>query len=213
MGGVLGGALSHLRVLELPGGVATRYCGRLFAQLGATVLAAGEGRDAEPGSIAEAGGAYAQWLDAGQQRVPAAGRAVAHADLVIAGQEEGAVAQAPRELITAAGSPGPSLLAIRWFDPRGPYGRWHGCDEVIFALSGLAYGFGIPQGPPMLARGHAPQVVAGVTALTAGVAALLSAPPHRPAQVDVNVLSCWPARRQRTGRMRTLLIANERFLS
>jgi crotonobetainyl-CoA:carnitine CoA-transferase CaiB-like acyl-CoA transferase len=179
--------LSHLRVLELPGGVATRYCGRLFAQLGATVLAAGPGRDTESASIAEAGGAYAQWLDAGKQRGPAAGRAVAEADLVIAGQADDAVAAA-RDLITAAGSPGPSLLAVRWFDPRGPYGRWHGCDEVILALSGLAYGFGLPQGPPMLARGHAPQVVAGVTAFTAGVAALLPAPGHRPAEVEVNVL-------------------------
>ena len=178
--------LSHLRVLELPGGVATRYCGRLFAQLGATVMAAGPDRDAEPG-LAGAAGAYAQWLDAGKQPVPAAARAVAHADLVIAGQDEGMVAQS-RELIAAAGSPRPSLLAIRWFDPRGPYGRWHGCDEVICALSGIAYSFGTPQGPPTLARGHAPQVVAGVTAFTAGVAALLAAPPRRPAEVEVNVL-------------------------
>jgi crotonobetainyl-CoA:carnitine CoA-transferase CaiB-like acyl-CoA transferase len=179
--------LSHLRVLELPGGVATRYCGRLFAQLGATVTAAGPDQDAEPGRTAGAGGAYAQWLDAGKQRAPAAARAVAHADLVIAGQDEGAVAQA-RELIAAAGSPAPSLLAIRWFDPRGPYGRWHGGDEVILALSGVAYGFGLPEGPPMLARGHAPQVVAGVTAFTAGLAALLSVPEHRPGLVEVNVL-------------------------
>ena len=150
-------------------------------------MAAGQDRDAEPGSIAETGAAYAQWLDAGKQPVPAAARAVAQADLVIAGQDEGMVARA-RELITAAGSPGPVLLAIRWFDPRGPYGRWHGCDEVICALSGLAYSFGLPQGPPTLAQGHAPQVVAGVAAFTAGVAALLPVPPHRPARVEVNVL-------------------------
>jgi crotonobetainyl-CoA:carnitine CoA-transferase CaiB-like acyl-CoA transferase len=179
--------LSPLRVLELPGGVATRYCGRLFAQLGATVLAAGPDRDAESASPAAARGAYAQWLDSGKQRVPAAGPAVAGTDLVIAGQDEDAIARA-RDLVTAAGAPGPSLLAIRWFDPRGPYGRWHGCDEVILALSGLAYGFGLPQGPPMLARGHAPQVVAGVTAFTAGLAALRAAPADRPAQVEVNVL-------------------------
>jgi crotonobetainyl-CoA:carnitine CoA-transferase CaiB-like acyl-CoA transferase len=179
--------LSQLRVLELPGGVATRYCGRLFAQLGATVIAAGPDRDTESASIAAARGAYAQWLDAGKQRGPADRRAVAGADLVIAGQDEDGVAQA-RALITASGAPGPSLLAIRWFDPRGPYGRWHGGDEVILALSGLAYGFGLPEGPPMLARGHAPQIVAGVTAFTAGVAALLPAPAHRPAQVEVNVL-------------------------
>ena len=104
--------LSHLRVLELPGGVATRYCGRLFAQLGATVLAAGPDRDTESASVAEARGAYAQWLDGGKRRVPDAGCAVAEADLVIAGQDEGAV-DAARGLIAAAGSPGPSLLAIR----------------------------------------------------------------------------------------------------
>jgi crotonobetainyl-CoA:carnitine CoA-transferase CaiB-like acyl-CoA transferase len=179
--------LSHLRVLELPGGVATRYCGRLFAQLGATVVAAGPGRGTESAGLAAARGAYAQWLDAGKQRSRATARAVADADLVIAGQDEDAVARA-RELIAAAGPAAPALLAIRWFDPRGPYGRWHGGDEVILALSGLAYGFGLPQGPPMLARGHAPQVVAGVTAFTAAAAALLAAPARRPAEVEVNVL-------------------------
>jgi crotonobetainyl-CoA:carnitine CoA-transferase CaiB-like acyl-CoA transferase len=179
--------LSHLRVLELPGGVATRYCGRLFAQLGATVVAAGPDRDTEPAGLAAAGGAYARWLDAGKQRGPATARAVADADLVIAGQDEDAVARA-RELIAAAGAGAPALLAIWWFDPRGPYGRWHGGDEVILALSGLAYGFGLPQGPPMLARGHAPQVVAGVTAFTAAVAALLPPPADRPGEIEVNVL-------------------------
>jgi crotonobetainyl-CoA:carnitine CoA-transferase CaiB-like acyl-CoA transferase len=49
--------LSHLRVLELPGGVATRYCGRLFAQLGATVMAAGPDRDTESAGLAAARGA------------------------------------------------------------------------------------------------------------------------------------------------------------
>jgi hypothetical protein len=125
--------------------VATRYCGRLFAQLGATVMTPGHDQDSELGLIAETAAAYAQWLGAGQQRVPAAAPAVAQADLVIAGQDEDMVAQA-RKLITAAGAPRPALLAIRWFDPRGPYGRWHGGDEVICALSGLAYSFGMPPG-------------------------------------------------------------------
>src|ERR1700722_7943726 len=110
--------LSHLRVLELPGGVATRYCGRLFAQLGATVMAAGPDQDEERGRTAGAGSAYAQWLEARQQRGPAAPRAGAAADRVSAGQDEGALAQ-PHDVIDRAGSPAPSLLAIRWFDPRG----------------------------------------------------------------------------------------------
>ena len=37
----MNGPLAGLTVLECPGGVATRYCGRLFAAHGATVLQAG----------------------------------------------------------------------------------------------------------------------------------------------------------------------------
>ena len=60
-----GKALHGYRVAELPGGVATRYCGYLFARLGAdvTVIAPNGSEDAV-GSGAD--GLYGRWLDAGK---------------------------------------------------------------------------------------------------------------------------------------------------
>ncbi len=167
--------------------MATRYCGRLFAQLGATVLAAEPDGTARPGGRARTARAYGQWLGHRKHRVRSAPDAARAAHLVIAGQDEAGVAAA-RQLVAAAGPPVPVLLALRWFDPRGPYGHWQGSDEVIYALSGVAYSFGTPEGPPILPQGHAPQVVAGVTAFSAALAALLAPPPRRPALVEVNVL-------------------------
>lgn len=178
--------LSHLRVLELPGGVATRYCGRLFAQLGATVLAAGPDGHMRPGLDGPAGHAYARWLSHRKQPVSSAREAARRADVVIAGQDE-AMIRSAGEIVAAAGSPTPMLLTLRWFDQPGPYSYWRGSDEVIYALAGVAYSFGMPEGPPMLPQGHAPQIVAGVNAFTAALAALMSPRQQRPALVEVNV--------------------------
>ena len=80
------------------------------------------------------------------------------------------------------------LVALTWFDPAGPYGTWKGTDETVQALSGVAYNFGEPAGPPTLPQGHTPQVLGGVNAFTAGLAALLAPPESRPRRVDVNIL-------------------------
>ena len=55
--------LTGLSVLELPGDVATRYCGRLLAWAGATVTAVGERRDERIGYGGSGGAAYGSWLD------------------------------------------------------------------------------------------------------------------------------------------------------
>jgi crotonobetainyl-CoA:carnitine CoA-transferase CaiB-like acyl-CoA transferase len=173
------GPLAGLTILEASGDVAVRYCGRLFAQLGASVASAIDADDRRIGFAGEAGLAYGRWLDQGKTRVSAdvaAGRAY---DLVIAGQDAAGVAAGSRFA-------GP-LLAITWFHAQGPYAAWRGTDEIITALTGLAYPFGETAGPPMLPQGHGPQLTAGLTAFNAAMGALLAAPDARPRRIDVNV--------------------------
>ena len=181
----MGEPLAGLTVLEHSGDVATRYCGRLFAAWGARVVRIGPSDDNRLGYAGEAGRAYGAWLD---QRKTVVDDAAAEGpfDLIIAGQDRGDVAAA--EAFRAARPERPSLLALTWFDPGGPYAAWRGTDEIIQALCGLAFAFGEAEGPPMLSQGHAAQVVGGVIAYNAALAALLSAPGRRPERIAVNIL-------------------------
>lgn len=173
--------LSKLRVLELGGDVAVRYCGRLFARQGASVSRVGVSDDSFLGQGGEAGVVFGRWLDQG--KVISQGAGVGPFDLVIAGQSEGAVRAAHQVAAGLAGSP--SVLGLTWFDKAGPYAGWRGNDAVLHALNGCAYGFGLTDGPPLLAQGHSPQIVAGLTGFIGAMAALISSP--RPTRIDVNV--------------------------
>lgn len=175
--------LDGLTVVEASRGVAVRYCGRLFAQLGARVVRAPGGDDSAIGYGGEAGEAYGRWLDAGKLATTPAG----DVDLVIAGQDAAGIAAGET---AAAGLPGaPSLLAIRWFHPGGPYAGWRGTDELVQALAGVAYPFGPREGPPMLAQGHGPQVAAGITGFNAAMGALIASP--RPRRIETDIFEAY----------------------
>ncbi|HSZ50786.1 MAG TPA: CoA transferase [Caulobacteraceae bacterium] len=172
--------LTGLRVLEIGDDVAVRYLGRLFMAMGAEVVRTRPAK-ARIGYDGVAGLAYGRWLDEQKRVDPEPG---GHFDLVSAGldpesHETGTSAQAWQ---------GGVLARVSWFDPDGPYAGWRGADEVISALVGLVYPFGELGGPPVLPQGHIPQVVAGLIAFNAAMAALLTPSQRRPDQVDVNVL-------------------------
>jgi crotonobetainyl-CoA:carnitine CoA-transferase CaiB-like acyl-CoA transferase len=171
------GPLSDLTVLEVGGDVAVRYCGRLFARLGATVTRIGDDDDTRLGQGGAAGAAFGQWLDQGKTRAAAAGGGC---DLVVGGQTPGE-AVAARALAARVGA---VALSLTWFGETGPYADWRGHDAILHALTGVAYSFGETQGPPILAQGHAPQIVGGLTAFIAAMAGLMG---ERPARIDVNV--------------------------
>lgn len=163
----MGGPLAGLTVLEMPSGVAARYCGRLFAKHGATVLQLGTPDMTGVGYGGKASEAYAVWLDHGKTRVDnfaAAGKV----DLIIAGQSVAEVTAADAALAADA-----IRVGITWFASDGPYRDWTGSDAVIQAMSGVAYATGPRDGAPMLPRGHAPQVVAGATAFIAALGAII----------------------------------------
>jgi crotonobetainyl-CoA:carnitine CoA-transferase CaiB-like acyl-CoA transferase len=177
--------LSSFTVVETSDEVAARYCGWLFAALGARVVRTSRTDDRHIGYAGACGTAYGRWLDAGKVFLDPGEAAAQARDLVIAGQDAEAVE--PAAAFAGTGT-APVLLALTWFDLEGPYGDWRGSDEVIAAMSGVAYSFGEAAGPPMLAQGHAPSITAGAVAFNAALGALLSAPGRRPRRVDVNVL-------------------------
>lgn len=178
--------LSDLVVLEISGDVATRYCGKLFAENGARVIQTYRPDDSRIGYAGTAARAYAVWLDAGKERPPAADqgaeagtakevgwamRAGILPAVVIAGQTPSEIAHATA---VVAGFPcKPLLLAVTWFGDAGPYAGWSGRDGVIQAMTGIAYAFGPSAGPPTLPQGHAPQIIAGATGLIVALAALI----------------------------------------
>jgi crotonobetainyl-CoA:carnitine CoA-transferase CaiB-like acyl-CoA transferase len=175
-------ALRGLRILETGSGVALRYLGRMLAALGAEVTQVGPvGDDARLGFAGEAGLAYGDWLDDKKHRGAPEGPAV---DAIICGQTPSEIAEGARLQSLMGGV----LLALDWFDRTGPYATWRATDEIILALNGSAFGFGLPEGPPMLPQGHAPQITAAVVALNGLFAALLTPPMRRPSRIDVNVL-------------------------
>ncbi len=170
------GPLAGLTVLEVPDSVAIRYCGKLFAHHGARVLQAGQPSNVGVGYGGPASAAFAEWLDHGKTRLTN-GRPTG-IDLVVGTDPAG------------AGIAGALQLALTWFDPRGPYRDWQGTDALIQALSGVAFAVGPAEGPPLLPRGHAPQLVGGATGFIAAMAGLIGRTNGwAGTRIDVDVLS------------------------
>lgn len=166
--------LQGVTVIEQPHSVAIRYAGRLLMQLGARVLQAGAPDAAGVGYGGDASTAYAAWLDSGKQRCADLAAALAAApdvQLLIAGPAAAGVQAADAAL--QALPTAPLRLGLTWFASDGPYRDWTGSDAVIQAMSGVAFATGAVDGDPLLPRGHAPQIVAGVTAVIAALGALL----------------------------------------
>ena len=175
------GPLSSIAVAELSGEIATRYCARLFALLGAEVWrAADAGETSDP--------VYGRWLDQEKQLVPNANAALAALEASSAERKLGIAGQDPKRIAAAAALIGARqipLLAISWFDPRGPYANWRGADPIMQSISGVAFSFGEVEGPPMLPQGYAPQIVGGITGFDAALAALI--PAERPARIESSI--------------------------
>jgi crotonobetainyl-CoA:carnitine CoA-transferase CaiB-like acyl-CoA transferase len=178
-----------MAVVEIAADPAARYCGRLFAQLGARVIRVSPGPARTPASPGLA--AFELWLDAGKEGAADLDEALARLGAtpaaVIAGQSPEDVA-AVDSLVSERGLD-TLRLGMTWFGEAGPYAGWIGDDALIQALTGLANGFGPVEGPATIPQGCAPQIIAGATLFLAGLAALWGARGGRAtARVDVDVL-------------------------
>jgi crotonobetainyl-CoA:carnitine CoA-transferase CaiB-like acyl-CoA transferase len=186
--GLQDGPLAGLTVVEAGGEIATRYCGRLFAAMGACVAQLPPEPIEPVNGRGEAGRLFLAWLDANKQAAPDLASALALAKdakpLVIAGQTPAAVqAMDARLAINGADC---IRLGLTWFGDVGPYADWRGHDAVIQALGGVAFGFGLPEGPPILPQGHAPQLLGGLVGFSGALGALMGGL-DGPRRIDVNV--------------------------
>ena len=191
-----GGALAGIRVVDLAGTVATACCGKLFRDLGAEVTnlePPGEGHPIRrlhpfhPEASAPEASALATWLSLGKRSIAAkpdddeARAALDAADLVL--DSDPAV---ERPLLE-----GRIRLSISWFGAAGPYARRAATDQTIAVHTGAARALGPAEGPPILATGYTPQVVAGTLAHVGAVGHLLARETGRldvPLHLDVSIL-------------------------
>ena len=182
--------LAGIQVLEIGGGAAAAYCGRLLADAGATVRSTAPDEARRLAGIVRADTpaeqAYAAWLAAGKQVLPAASGEVlaalgCAADLVLVGEESGAIADTTQPRIAS--------IALQWFHPQSPLRHWRGSDLVVQALTGMPQMAGTLDGPPLSAGDRQATLLAGVTAYIAACAALLGAPaqPTAPRRLAVSI--------------------------
>lgn len=180
-----GVALAGVRVLEIGGGVAGAYCGKLFADMGATVARLEpEGGDPlgdiwlDPGAPSTRG-LYLDYLRAGKSRVSRAEEA-GNIDLLILGEAAG----------RPSGLPAPRIatLDISWFGLDGPYADWSGGDLVAQALAGLIQPVGPVEGPPCFPGEHQATLIGGLSAYCAGLSALIGGGREAAAHFEVSIL-------------------------
>lgn len=205
-----GQALAGIKVLDLGGTVATGYCGKLFADHGATVInveppGGGFGTrslapflpDAAP---AERSALHA-WLSTNKRSVTLdLDRASGVAALKVLARDAAVVLDGarPGELaargITLAGLAGVAprlvLSGITWFGQQGPYAQFAGADGVCLALAGSVRGIGIPGAPPVLPTGYQAQIVGGLSAFIGTLGLVLAremGTDSGPVQLDTSI--------------------------
>ena len=189
------GALAGIHLVDLAGTVATAYCGKLFRDLGATVTnlePPGQGHPIRrlhpfhPRASGPEASALATWLSLGKRSVAAGpedpeARGLLHgADLLLDADPTG-----ERQLLD-----GQVRLSISWFGASGPYAGRAATDPVISTHTAAARAIGPAEGPPILATGHTPQVVAGTLAYVGAVGHLLARDTGRldvPFHLDVSI--------------------------
>jgi|JI6StandDraft_1071083.scaffolds.fasta_scaffold00306_22 crotonobetainyl-CoA:carnitine CoA-transferase CaiB-like acyl-CoA transferase len=170
--------LARFRVIDASHEIAGRYCARLFSLLGAHVIRTVASDDSCIGYGGQAGIDFGNWLDEGKTH-SAGDENMPSPEMLVITHPGGAVPE------------GALRLETDWFAAIGPYRNWKANDPVIQALVGLAHGFGPIEGPPILAQGHAPQLVAGTIAFIAALSALLGR--ERGALIDTVDVSIFEA--------------------
>ena len=185
--------LAGIQVVEIGGGAAGAYCGRLLVDAGAQVINIALSEAHRRAGIVRADlpteHAYAAYLSAGKQLLPASTGAQAlaalcqAADLVLVGEASGF------DVLLAA--PRVASIALSWFGALGQRRHWQGSDLIVQALTGMPQMAGPAAGPPLAGGDRQATTLGGVTAYIAACAALLAKPATRdgaPRRLDVSIL-------------------------
>jgi crotonobetainyl-CoA:carnitine CoA-transferase CaiB-like acyl-CoA transferase len=190
--------LAGFTVLEIGGGAAGSYCGRLLVDAGAQVSAValsdahrlvGIVRASEihgDPSHTQADQAYAAYLKAGKKILPSTSdlnalrQLCSHADLVVVGEAAG--------FDSLSIAPKVASIELSWFGKKGPSAHWQGSDLIVQALTGIPHMAGHAAGSPTYMGDRHASSIGGVTAYIAACAALLAAPGRKAQRFEVNIL-------------------------
>ena len=180
-------ALAGISVVEITGGIAAAYCGRLLADVGASVtsVAALEGAGEAADNIeSEAERLYAAYLSAGKRRIEAGSAGslpdlCGDADIVIIG--EGATLDLNGAL------PKIATIELTWFGKTGPYSGWKANDLIIQSLTAMPHLAGAVEGPPVHSGYRHSALIGGVTAYIAAVAGIVAPARSTPRRFTVNL--------------------------
>lgn len=151
--------LAGLTVVELGGSVAGAYCGKTFADQGATVLLVGQS------FITSHQAAY---LDRHKSSTDLSAIDWSTVDVIIE-------SSAPDPLTpTAIDAPQAVRVQISPFGNTGPYATWRGTDLVDYAISGHSYLYGDPDRAPLKGPPDQPAIAAGLYGFIGAMAALFA---------------------------------------
>ena len=155
-----------LLVVDIGGTIATGYAAKLYADYGARVV------NVEPENgfatrqvgpfLSNGDSALHGYLHANKEHVVEANSLLDHP----------AIAAADLVLLDPNTLPSPlsvedfntNVCAISWFGLNGPYAKYQGTDQAIYALIGLMQGVGKPGEPPIIQTGYHGQILGGVSA-------------------------------------------------
>jgi len=181
-------ALRGIRVAEFGTGSAVAYCGKLFADFGASVVkveppGGDPGRGMTPlvdrGDGVMESGVFA-WLNTNKQSVIVEDRddarllEIAGASDVLVDQRPGAGAdEGPTgHAALRAAFPKLTIVALSWFGESGPYQHYKATDGVVRALASLVKATGSVEQPGLQSE-HQAYVPAALNAFTAAMASLM----------------------------------------
>ena len=160
-------ALSGIRVLEVGGGAALAYAGKLFADFGAEVrkLDAADDPLHTAWPLVEGRSALQAWLNTNKHAATGSVATLAPSCHVLL---DARAAPPPDEALPA------HLIATRisWFGETGPYAGFAATDVTCRALAGVFACTGPVEGPPAMLGGIAGEVLGGIAAFIATAASL-----------------------------------------
>jgi crotonobetainyl-CoA:carnitine CoA-transferase CaiB-like acyl-CoA transferase len=187
------GPLAGWEVVEIGGGYAGAYCGKQFADFGATVT-----RVEPPGGAPERHAPPLIDVGHGQMASPLQAWLDTHKRSALIDPCNALDCQRWRDLVTRAhvvldaralNDHGLASLAVApsdaihlrfsWYGLDGPRARQHGSDFVSRAVAGHVKMTGAAAGPPLVADGPFGQLLAGTVGFTGALAALLGTAPPR----------------------------------
>lgn len=193
--------MRELRVLEMAGGIAAAYCGRMFAATGAEVVLV-EPLDGAPtrgvgpwidGASGARRSASHEYLDAGKRSVvlddAALDDAFRWADLVVSTCDGDLDATRDLHARIVAADRATCHVVLSGFGITGPYAGWRSSELVDFASGGYLYITGEPGREPLQGGGPWATYLAGMTAAVGAQVAVIDAARTGEAQlVDVGAM-------------------------